>query len=71
MAEKDVEAGRPQRIPWLKAVFDQGVVTDDIKNWHYRGTGTDDDPYIVVWIDDDPRNPSKTRDPRINASYHS
>lgn len=57
MAEKDVESGKPKSIPWFKAVVDQGVVTDDIKNWDYKGSGTDDDPYLVEWIDQDPRNP--------------
>lgn len=57
MAEKDVESGKPKSIPWFKAVIDQGIVTDEIKNWDYRGSGTDDDPYLVEWIDEDPRNP--------------
>lgn len=55
--EKDVEAGKPASIPWLGTVWDQGVVTDEIKNYDYSGSGTDDDPYIVEWIEDDPRNP--------------
>lgn len=55
--EKDAESGRPERIPWFKMVSDQGVVTEDIINHHYEGAGTDEDPYIVDWIDDDPRNP--------------
>lgn len=55
--EKDVEGAKPQKMPWLKMVFDQGLVTDDIRNWEYEGSGTEDDPYIVEWIDDDPRNP--------------
>ncbi|KAL9051422.1 MAG: hypothetical protein Q9162_006029 [Coniocarpon cinnabarinum] len=53
----DVEAGMPKPIPHFQQIFNQGVVTDDIRNWHYKGSGTDQDPYIVVWIDHDPRNP--------------
>lgn len=54
---QDVEAARPERIGWFKMVLDQQVVTPEIVNWHYEGSGTDEDPYIVKWIDDDPRNP--------------
>lgn len=56
-AEKDVESGRPARIPWTKQILDQGVVNDDIVNAYYEGAGTNEDPYIVQWLDDDPRNP--------------
>ncbi|KAK7528133.1 major facilitator superfamily domain-containing protein [Phyllosticta citriasiana] len=54
---KDLESGRPAPIPWFKQVFDQGVVTDDIVNASYSGSGTDEDPFIVTWIQNDPRNP--------------
>ncbi|KAL1394230.1 major facilitator superfamily domain-containing protein [Phyllosticta capitalensis] len=54
---KDVESGRPAPIPWFTQVFDQGVVTDDIRNAHYDGHGTEESPYIVTWIEHDPRNP--------------
>ncbi|EKG16620.1 Major facilitator superfamily [Macrophomina phaseolina MS6] len=56
-AEKDVESGRIARIPHFKRVLDQAAVNDDIINAHYDGSGTDEDPYIVVWLDDDPVNP--------------
>lgn len=54
---RDVESGRPKPIPHFKQVWDQGTVTQDIIDWHYDGSGTEDDPYIVIWIDHDPRNP--------------
>ncbi|KAK0253454.1 MFS siderochrome iron transporter 1 [Friedmanniomyces endolithicus] len=57
MAEKDVEAGRPTRIPHMRQVFDQSGVTPEVVNHHYEGSGTEDDPYVVTWIEDDPRNP--------------
>lgn len=44
--------------------MDQRAVTNDIINWEYDGEGTDDDPYVVEWIENDPRNPqtwAKTR----------
>jgi hypothetical protein len=38
-------------------LLNQGIVTPDIKHWEYQGSGTEDDPYAVVWIENDPRNP--------------
>lgn len=58
MAVNDVdpESGR-EGIPYWKLIFDQGVVTNEIVNWDYEGSGTEDDPYVVEWIENDPRNP--------------
>ena len=64
MAEKDVESGKPQRIPYFKQVFSQSGLTDAVRNHRYKGSGTEDDPFVVTWIGDDPRNPmlfSKTK----------
>lgn len=59
MAEKskDVESGKPTTIPHMKQVFDQAGITPEVEAWDYEGSGTEDDPYIVGWIDHDPRNP--------------
>lgn len=60
MVEKDIEPGNgggPKRIPYWKLLTDQGVLNSDIINHHYEGVGTDEDPYVVTWIDQDPRNP--------------
>ena len=57
MGEKDVEANRPTRIPHFKQVFDQAGVTTDVQKYPWHGSGTEDDPYVVSWIEDDPRNP--------------
>lgn len=54
---KDIEAPRPQRIPYWRVVFDQSAVTSEIIEYPYPGKGTEDEPYIVDWIPDDPRNP--------------
>lgn len=54
---RDVESGKPKPIPHLKQVIDQGALTKEIREWPYQGSGTEDDPYIVTWIDHDPRNP--------------
>ena len=52
----DVESGR-QGIPHFKLILEQGIVTDEIVNWDYEGSGTEEDPYVVEWIENDPRNP--------------
>lgn len=53
---KDVESGS-QGISHWQMITDQGVVTDAIKNWEYDGQGTEEDPFVVEWIENDPRNP--------------
>lgn len=57
MAEKDVEASKPTRIPFYRHVFDKPGITPDVQQWDYAGSGTEEDPYVVTWIKDDPRNP--------------
>jgi multidrug resistance protein len=52
----DVESGREGISHW-KMITDQGVVTKEIINYDYEGAGTEEDPYVVEWIDNDPRNP--------------
>lgn len=56
-SEKDVESGKPTKIPYFRQVFDQAGVTPEVERWHYDGSGTEEDPYVVGWIDNDPRNP--------------
>jgi hypothetical protein len=60
MEKQDVESGHgpgPKRIPHWKLIIDQGFLTPDIIDHHYGGAGTDEDPYVVTWVDQDPRNP--------------
>jgi multidrug resistance protein len=38
-------------------VLHQGVLTPEIEKHHYEGEGTEDNPYAVEWIENDPRNP--------------
>lgn len=33
------------------------MLNDDIINHPYNGTGTENDPFLVTWIDNDPVNP--------------
>jgi hypothetical protein len=52
-----IEPSAPTKIPFWRLVFDQGVVTQEIIDHPYPGSGTDEDPYAVTWIANDPRNP--------------
>ncbi|KAF2630983.1 MFS general substrate transporter [Macroventuria anomochaeta] len=55
--EKDAESGRFGRISHFQRVLHQGALNDDIINHPYRGSGTENDPFLVTWIDNDPVNP--------------
>lgn len=55
--EKDLESHRPAPIGHFKRILTQGVVNSDIQNAHYNGSGTEEDPFIVSWLDHDPVNP--------------
>ena len=35
------------------------MVTPEIINADYQGSGTVDDPFLVTWIDNDPRDPMR------------
>ncbi|KAF9893792.1 hypothetical protein FE257_009962 [Aspergillus nanangensis] len=39
------------------SIRDQYIVTHEIINYLYEGSGTEDDPFSVTWIPNDPRNP--------------
>ncbi|KAJ5650962.1 uncharacterized protein N7484_004685 [Penicillium longicatenatum] len=51
------EAPRPQHIPYWRILTDQGVCTPEVIDYPYAGAGTEDSPFVVEWIPDDPRNP--------------
>ena len=42
---------------WLKIVFSHSLVTDAVLSYSYDGSGTEEDPYVVEFIPNDPRNP--------------
>jgi hypothetical protein len=52
----DPESGREGISHW-KLIFDQGVITHDVASYDYEGSGTEDDPYVVEWLENDKRNP--------------
>ncbi|KAF5858359.1 hypothetical protein ETB97_004480 [Aspergillus alliaceus] len=45
------------KIPYFRMLIDQGAVTQDVLHFDYPGSGTEEDPYVVSWIPNDPRNP--------------
>jgi hypothetical protein len=47
----------PNRIPLHKLVLDQERITTAVLDAQYEGKGTEDDPYVVTWIGNDPGNP--------------
>lgn len=47
----------PTNISYFTLMADQGAITPDILSHEYEGSGTEDDPYMVTWILNDPRNP--------------
>lgn len=55
--EKDPESGRTGHITHFQRVLHQGVLNDDIIEHPYKGSGTETDPFLVTWIDNDPVNP--------------
>lgn len=55
------EVSFPSKIPFWRLVFDQKVITEEVAQYPYAGSGTEDDPFAVVWIPNDPRNPMNFR----------
>ena len=46
-----------EKVPHWRLVWSQTLVTDAVLNHQYKGSGTEDDPYQVEFIPNDPRNP--------------
>ncbi|KAF3291935.1 hypothetical protein TWF132_006441 [Orbilia oligospora] len=55
----DLESQRSYNdgISYWSFITDQGVLTDRIISHKFLGSGTDEDPYLVEYIPEDPRNP--------------
>ena len=56
---QDVEAQHPvtRRASHWQWVIDQIHITEEVQNYPYRGSGTTEDPYVVEYIPNDPRDP--------------
>ncbi|OKO98010.1 hypothetical protein PENSUB_9590 [Penicillium subrubescens] len=68
MATNSDEAVYPQHIPYWRLMTDQGFVTQEIIDYPYAGSGTEQDPFVMEWIPNDPRNPMQFN-PRIKWLY--
>lgn len=51
--EKLPPLSRPSHF---KLVLDQTYITNHVREYDYAGSGTADDPYVVDYIPDDPKN---------------
>ncbi|KAJ5908001.1 MFS general substrate transporter [Penicillium taxi] len=58
MAEKH-KSSRITRIPYWRLVVEQDVVNQEIIDYPFSGEGTEEDPFVVTWIPNDPRNPMR------------
>ncbi|KAJ6028655.1 hypothetical protein N7540_004231 [Penicillium herquei] len=47
----------PVKIPSWRMLVDHGAITQDVLNYEYQGSGTDEDPFAVTWIPNDTRDP--------------
>jgi hypothetical protein len=57
MATKSSEPPTITHIPYWRLIIEQGILTQEIIDYPYFSSGTEDDPYVVIWIPDDPRDP--------------
>ncbi|KAI1134906.1 polyamine transporter 1 [Hypoxylon sp. FL0543] len=58
--ERDVESQKPSsELSYLSRQFDLAGVSPAVLAWNYRGEGTREDPFVVDFITDDPKNPMK------------
>ncbi|KAK5072429.1 hypothetical protein LTR51_005065 [Lithohypha guttulata] len=46
-----------EKVPHWRLVWSQTLLTDAVINHKYKGNGTEEDPYVVEFIPNDPRNP--------------
>ena len=54
---KKVQCSTPQSFSLFRLVRDQARINPDVLAHHYEGSGTTDDPYLIIWIPEDAGNP--------------
>ena len=47
----------PKTLSYWGVLTNHKAITQDVLTYKYDGSGTEDDPYAVSWLPDDPRNP--------------
>ncbi|RMZ88040.1 hypothetical protein DV736_g4740, partial [Chaetothyriales sp. CBS 134916] len=55
--ENQKDAPSHAKVTHWHLVISQSLVTDAVLNHEYKGSGTDEDPYVVEFIPNDPRDP--------------
>ncbi|KAF2806546.1 putative MFS transporter [Mytilinidion resinicola] len=50
------EKQAPTKVSNFRLVWDQALITPEILDWPYEGAGTTEEPFIVTWIENDPRD---------------
>jgi hypothetical protein len=53
----DPNPSRHLRLSHWRLVLDRAGITPEVKTFRWPGAGTQDDPFVVEWLIDDPRNP--------------
>ena len=48
---------KPSNPNHFHHTFSHSLLTKEVVEYHYRGSGTEEEPYIVDFIPNDPRNP--------------
>ena len=56
-APTNLPTNLPNKVPFWRLVTEPGVVTQEVVDHHYAGSGTEEDPYVVQWMPKDFRNP--------------
>lgn len=57
--DEKAEPVSPTRIPYWRMIIDHAGITPEVANYPYPGSGTEDDPYVISWIPNDPRDPMR------------
>jgi predicted MFS family arabinose efflux permease len=47
----------PKTLSFWRLLLGHRPITPDVLNHEYAGSGTENDPYVVRWLDGDPHNP--------------
>ncbi|KAI1773678.1 MFS general substrate transporter [Hypoxylon cercidicola] len=58
--DRDVESQKSgEGLPYFRRQFDQTGISPAVLEWKYRGSGTSEDPFVVDFLPNDPKNPMK------------
>lgn len=55
--EESQSKAAPAKVSHWRLVKSQTLITDEVANHKYKGSGTREDPFVIEWLPNDPRNP--------------